>query len=57
MSDRDDLTDLHSAAVAVQDALAELVERLEVLLPEPSRSQSRTPNGSWPKCQPSRLGG
>jgi hypothetical protein len=34
MSDRDDLTDLHSAAVAVQEALAELVERLEVLLPE-----------------------
>jgi hypothetical protein len=39
MSGRDDLSDLHSAAVDVQDALAELVERLEALLlesdPEP----------------------
>jgi hypothetical protein len=33
--DPDDLTDLHSAAIAVQDALGVLVERLEVLLPEP----------------------
>jgi hypothetical protein len=30
MIDRDDL---HSAAVAVQEALAELIERLEVLVP------------------------
>jgi hypothetical protein len=39
MSGRDDLSDLHSSAVDVQDALAELVERLEALLlesePEP----------------------
>jgi hypothetical protein len=34
MIDRDDITDLRSAAAAVQDALVELVERLEVLLPE-----------------------
>jgi hypothetical protein len=34
MSGRDDLSDLHSAAVDVQDALAELVERLEAVLPE-----------------------
>jgi hypothetical protein len=34
MIDPDDLTDLHSAAVAVQDALGLLVERLEDLLPE-----------------------
>ena len=33
MIDRDDLSDLHSAAVTVQDALAELLERLEVLVP------------------------
>jgi hypothetical protein len=33
--DRDDISDLHSAAVAVQEALGLLVERLEVLLPEP----------------------
>ena len=35
MIDRDDLSDLHSAAVTVQEALAVLVERLEVMLPEP----------------------
>jgi hypothetical protein len=33
MIDRDDLSDLHSAAVTVQDALAELLERLGVLVP------------------------
>jgi hypothetical protein len=31
----DDLTDLHAAAVAVQDALGLLVDRLEVVLPPP----------------------
>ena len=33
MIDRDDLSDLYSTAVTVQDALAELLERLEVLVP------------------------
>jgi hypothetical protein len=46
MIDRDDLTELHSAAAAVQDALAVLVELLEVCCRNQSLSLSRTPNGS-----------
>jgi hypothetical protein len=34
MSGRDDLSELYSAAVDVQDALAELIERLGAVLPE-----------------------
>ena len=40
----DDLTDLHSAAMAVQDALGVLVERLEVLLPEPEPGSEPVPD-------------
>jgi hypothetical protein len=44
MIDRDDLTDLHSAAVAVQEALGVLVERLENLLPEPELNPEPVPD-------------
>ena len=46
----DDLTDLHSAAMAVQDALGVLVERLEVLLPEPEPGAEPIPDAEWFKA-------
>jgi ParG len=44
MIDPDDLTDLHSAAAAVQEALGVLVERLEVLLPETEPDSEPVPD-------------
>ena len=43
MTDPDDLIDLHSAAMAVQEAIGVLVERLEVLLPEPELEPESEP--------------
>jgi hypothetical protein len=50
MIDPDDLTDLHSAAVAVQEALGVLVERLEVLLPETEPNPEPVPDAEWFKA-------
>ena len=50
MTDPDDLIDLHSAAMAVQDALGVLVERLEVLLPEPEPGAEPVPDAEWFKA-------
>jgi hypothetical protein len=60
MSGRDDPSDLHSAAVDVQDALAELVERLEALLPESEPEPEPVPDAERfmaevPAEPPSRL--
>ena len=60
MSGRDDLSDLHNAAVDVQDALAELVERLEAVLPESEPEPKPVPDAERfmaevPAEPPSRL--
>jgi hypothetical protein len=58
MIDPDDLIDLHSAAIAVQDALGVLVERLEVLLPEPEPGSEPVPDAerfmAEPPAEPTR---